>query len=93
MSKAIFKYDFTVTDAPVVYMPPGALTLSVGKQSTALGQLSMWALVDPTAGTAPYSLRVFGTGNVIPDGIGGYIGTVIDGPYVWHVFHANRSPW
>lgn len=34
----------------------------------------------------PWQFRVFGTGNEVSDNAGEYIGTAIDGPFVWHLY-------
>lgn len=58
--------------------------LSVAMQH---GELQMWAMVDPSASAKRVIVvTVYGTGHPMPDKPGIFVGSVQDGPYVWHVF-------
>lgn len=97
----IWKYKLTYKlGAPLeeqeLEMPMGAAPLTVQMQEDAL---CLWAIVNPEAPKLNHKVYVFGTGGRLPDidptvthryrhGYieRGYIGSVQDGPYVWHVF-------
>lgn len=65
-------------------MPTGATVLHVGIQRRII---TLWALVDPDANPSIRHFAVVGTGHPAPDADEGrYIGTVSEGPFVWHVF-------
>ena len=70
-------------------MAVGATLLSVHEQhgDLCLGDLCLWALVDPSASTEIRRIRIVGTGEQY-DGAGDYVGTVLMTklPLVWHVF-------
>ena len=80
-----FLIPHRITNSPVNYMPRGARPLSVGMQGQGL---YVWALVDTEAPAAEHMFAVRGTGNEIKPEVeqGDFIGTVFDGPFVWHVF-------
>jgi hypothetical protein len=92
MSRRIFRYRLDVSDRPVVAMPTGAEVLSVGPPRDGADQLDLWAIVDPFITTdEARSFRVVGTGNLMPDDCGRFIGTVpqFEGLLIWHVFEAS----
>ena len=93
--KAIWKYALTVTDNPTVKMPLDARVLTVRANSDrphAYYKIDLWALVDPEVQTAIRHFRIVGTGHPGPDlDMVDYIGTVFDGPFVWHVFEAQEE--
>ncbi len=86
MQKAIWKFNLEVEDTQIIYMPKGAKILSVGLQQP---DLCLWALVD-TAETVQEDvfIEVYGTGNPITNNmqLRDFIGTVVAGRFVWHVF-------
>lgn len=88
MAKAIWKYQVEVTDRQSVNMPAGAKILFVGVQYQAV---CLWAEVDPDAPVRPRSVRIFGTGHLMPDEPGSYIGTFMldGGALVFHAYDAS----
>jgi hypothetical protein len=84
--KTIYKYPLHITDTQVVTAPQGAVWLTVQVQRDILG---LWAVVDPTAKPCGRTIRIYGTGQPIPDyecPPKKHIGTVQEGPLVWHIF-------
>lgn len=83
--KTVWKYILELTDHQTIKLPAGHQILHVGR-CPATGQLAMWVLVEPDHTTVePVKLRVAGTGHPI-EGEPAYLGTVILGAFVWHVF-------
>jgi len=76
--KTIYKYSVHALDMPI-----GAKILSVQMQD---GRIVLWAEVDPDVATEPCVFEVFGTGQQMTDTNRQYIGTVQDGPMVWHIY-------
>lgn len=65
-------------------LPAGYAILSAGKDPT--GQISVWVDVNdaiPPAHKVP--IQFFHTGQSVPDGWN-FIGSILDAPFVWHVF-------
>lgn len=82
----IWKFELEITDWQEVMMPVGAELLSVANQN---GSLCLWAMVDPSKGSQPRYIEIFGTGNPIPTDMGvdrKFLGTAVVNPFVWHVF-------
>lgn len=80
---SVYKYQLGISSPNRIRMPMGATPLCVRIQH---GALMMWALV--RTGDVPTEERtflVFGTGHDI-DTHRLYVGTVEDGPFIWHVF-------
>jgi hypothetical protein len=75
-------------------MPEGSWILSVGKQAgQALGNLTLWAAVDPTSNKVEHTINVRGTGHDLSDiPLDSFLGTVEDGHFVWHVFGRRSQP-
>ncbi len=75
-----------------IWMPDGAEILSVGEQDNSL---VVWAIVDQDAPKVTYQFAVYGTGQPLPLDFdhnrkgNRFLGTVQQGPYVWHVFLAE----
>lgn len=77
--------------ATTLLMPKGATILTVQPQG---GTPHLWALVDPTAETEPREFIIVGTGHAL---LGHresytYLGTVQNGPLVWHAFEFRGAP-
>lgn len=85
MAKVIWKFPVKVTDDQWVGMPSGAKIFFVGEQS---GQVCLWAEVDPAAPTQSRLIRIFGTGQPMPNNPGFYIGSFMlhDGALVFHAY-------
>lgn len=85
MSGRMFKYQ--VFDG-AVEMREGAVIRAVGMQNRAI---YAWAEVPYDVGgerLAERTLRVVATGRDVPDP-GVYLGTVFDGPFVWHIYETT----
>jgi hypothetical protein len=87
----ILKYTMTnkgnvdLGQADQIFDIPGLLRpLHVGMQN---GNVTLWVAVEESKSFFPYklSVRLIGTGRNTPDDYI-YLGTVMDGEYVWHVF-------
>lgn len=83
-AQTIWKFEVPITDRARINMPAGARILSVAL-GTAPGTALLWAEVAPAAGPTDRGFRVVGTGHPLPEGVT-FIGTVQDGPFVWHVY-------
>lgn len=80
MSHAIHK--FFIDD--IVRMPQGAELLSVGLDPQ--GRQCVWAKVDQQAPMVSRRIRIYGTGHECNMPTSKFIGTFVEGPFVWHVF-------
>lgn len=84
----IWKYELEIASQQVS-IPKGAKILSVANQD---GEICLWALVDQHAPTEERSIEVIGTGWDLKRDYKSiaseltFIGTVLVGSYVWHVF-------
>ena len=84
MESRIWKYPLQITDYQTLRLPQDAQILSVQMQQ---GILCLWAKVNIDFPLENRHIAVVGTGNPIAFGIRArFIGTVQDGPLVWHVF-------
>jgi len=87
-AETIHKFPLAITDEQVIYAPPSARPLSVQFQR---GVLCLWMRLDPTEILEQFTIRIYGTGNPIQSNDHeAFIGTVQDGPMVWHVFWVVR---
>ncbi len=81
----IFKYPIALEDEQLVKMPHNAKILSVQEQK---GKICLWAMIaGGLPSTCERKIFIYGTGHEIkyPERKA-YIGTVQQGPLVWHVF-------
>jgi len=86
----IWKYELKVMTHQRVEMPCGGEILSVGNQND---KICLWATVKPSVRVPSlmlvYEIEIRGTGEECTEehGMGGqFLGTVMVGPHVWHVF-------
>lgn len=86
MNATIWKYPLERVDIQRITLPAPARILSAGLDPS--GQLCVWAMVDSSPNQMLCrEIRIFGTGHSIDDSLlPDFVGTVLDGPFMWHVF-------
>jgi len=85
VERSIWKFKLRETDKQEVEMPANARVLSAGIDPS--GELVVWALCDQNAPKVVRVVAVLGTSNPYwPDESAKFIGTVLQSPFVWHVF-------
>lgn len=84
----IWKFPLKVVDRQAVSIPATFRMLSVGTDPT--GEICLWAAVDSRNGSRQVTIIMVGTGQPLPH-VGSFIGTVLDGAFVWHVFTGPES--
>ncbi len=87
MARTVWKYDVPLNDVVEVQMPQGSRIL---KFDTQQGVLTLWALVSPEFTPERRRFRLAGTGHPLPEGSLDYIGSCLQGPFVWHLFELGR---
>ena len=88
----IWKFQLPVEGRATVQMPVGAQVLSVHVQRPNHdpdGRICWWAKCDPDGRTEDRHFAAIGTGYTIPPDLKKFIGTVLMGPLVWHVFECE----
>ena len=99
MSKTVYKYilDGNMSPDPAgdfirgtVQMPEGAIVRSAAMQA---GGLVVWAEVDRrnVGSTVAHEFIVVPTGGEVPYIELEFVGTVFNGPFVWHIYWFNPS--
>jgi len=85
MEKRIWKFTFEPTDNIEIEMPKNAEILTVQTQCE---QSCIWALVNPKEEKEIRKFRLVGTGHIINDNLGKYIGTfqIMNGQLIFHLF-------
>lgn len=92
-SRAIWKFPFHVADESVIMMPRGAQLLGVDRDPAGgdLGQLAVWAIVDPGREEVERRILVRGTGHPLAGASPlRYVGSVAQ-ELVWHVFDGGEQ--
>ncbi len=84
MSGRIYRYEVPVDDQWYAHELSGAVLHVVGRRR---GVVEFWAL-HSGGPQVPRSFRVFGTGQPLPGGVK-HVGTVLDGPLVWHLMEGT----
>ena len=88
--KTIWKYEIPVTDVVELSMPKDAHILPK-VAAVAPNRLNVWAVVDPANELEIRQFLVVGTGNPLPEEASIWIGTVVTGPFVWHLFEPPKK--
>jgi len=83
--KQIWKYKVM----GAIEMPKGAEILTVKVQDSF--NVCIWAKVDPEMEKESRLFVVIGTGHSFDDTNKEYIGTYIEGPFVWHLFEIKNK--
>lgn len=83
--KTIWKFPLQPVDDQVV-AGPGLRVISVGRDPS--GQPCAWGTVDTEAPEVKSSIALRGTGNPleINEAVHRFVGTILTGPLVWHIF-------
>ena len=87
----IYKYPLVIKCSQEIALPEGAKILTFQMQDRSP---FIWALVDPDASLESRTFRVVGTGHELWPDEGSYdhVGTVQQGPFVWHLFEMTAAP-
>ena len=51
--------------------------------------VSFWVELEPENEVIPCYFVIIGTGHPVPDDCG-YVGTILDGPFVWHLYEKKH---
>ena len=87
----IYKYQIDRTDRTEVPIREGARIIHAGLDPQE--RLCVWAEVDPYMSISPRFIHVIGTRNPMPSDVAlGYIMSVLDSPFVWHVYEEIEAP-
>lgn len=86
--KTIWKFPLERVQEQKISMPKGYEILCVKMQN---GVPTIWAVVDPLLGELYEAVRIqmVGTGHSFERENKNYLGTVIDGMFVWHFFEVG----
>ena len=85
--KRILKYELSIEDEQTILLPDNAELLTVQVQR---GVPCLWARVDTAELNVRRKIITHGTGHIVPDTTGRYVGTyqLDSGSLVFHVFDA-----
>jgi hypothetical protein len=80
----IHKYPLEITDVQLIPAPFGAKAIHVGLDPS--GTPCLWAIVEDHIKQGGMDVWIVGTGQEIPKEDHAYVGSFVQGPFVWHVF-------
>lgn len=81
--RKIFKYSLEIVQEQRIEMPAGCKVLGLQMQR---GVPALWVEIDPKEPMISYRIRMVGTGHDFDAYALHYLGTVQDGPLVWHYY-------
>lgn len=85
--RTIWKISVPVDDQRHIFdLPPGPI-VHAGRQHHSY-QVEVWVEVELDEPTLPRAFQCYGTGHLIPGDVD-YVGTAIDGQFVWHVYEVT----
>ena len=84
--KTIYKYPLNATGDQFIHIYEGHEILHVGIQND---EICLWALVDVEKPLIKRIIHIFGTGHDCASQLQHYLGTVFQGPFVWHLFEGD----
>lgn len=88
-ARTVWKCPITFATHTPTRMPAGSRLLWFDRDPT--GTLAVWIETTPGAPEVARDLHVVGTGHPVPEGAT-YVGTAIDGLFVWHLYDAGEVP-
>lgn len=81
----VHKFPLPLTDSYTLPIQHPAQIIHTGLDP--IGSLCIWAVVDPTSTEwIQHTLHVIGTGNPMSDDPKIHLGSVLQEPFMWHVF-------
>lgn len=81
----VYKYPLPLTDTYTLTIPQPAQIIHTGLDP--IGSLCIWAVVDPASTEwIQHTLHVIGEGTPFPDDPRIHLGSVLQEPFIWHVF-------
>lgn len=84
----VWKFPLEIKDLQHLHVPRGAKVLSCGRDAN--GQICIWFLVSPNRPKHIRAIRIVGTGNPFDAAdMHTFAGSIVDGPFVWHIFAFN----
>lgn len=86
--RTIWKFPFDIQDKVPLSMPQGAVLRHVGLDPAGLP--CVWAEVDPAANHMTRYLSIVGTGHLLPVRPGEFLGTLMIGHLVFHVYDGGH---
>ena len=87
--KAIWKFPILIDDEYMSAMPRGAEVISAVLSPRDPNRIDVYAVADPGHPMVGRKFLVEGTGHPLEDGAT-YVATVLQPPFVWHVFDAGE---
>lgn len=87
--KTIHKFVLTLASEQLILLNEGAKPLTVDMQ---YDKPCLWAEVDTDKPRVSTVVRMFGTGSVLPDNPGKYLGTVCPAEYLVFHYYINGEP-
>jgi len=97
MNRVIHKYPLELTERQTIKHLPCFTPAHVGLDPS--GALCLWAEVDliDSAPICSIDVEIFGTGHTIPPPphhwARQFVGSVVQGSFVWHVYLLNYEPF
>ena len=85
-NREIWKYPLEHGTEQHIRMPKGAEVLTVQIQND---HVCMWAEVSPDEPLEERRFHVIGTGHRMPADAWHYLGTIQQGPFVWHIYEGE----
>lgn len=89
MMRTVWKFKLSSIMTPVIIMPKGARIIKVGRKKSSP---TIWAIVNPDAVKVNRLIRVYETGQPLPDEPGQYLDTIEFLGHVWHLFDGGERP-
>lgn len=89
VTHTIWKFPLENSDEQWIEMPCAAKILHIAIDPK-IEKICLWAEVRTTAPKMQVGIRIIGTGHPMPDDAEQFLGTVIEGPYVWHFYRIIR---
>lgn len=86
MNFVVWKFPFSIKDEVALSMPAGARVLHVAWQGKTP---CMWVLCKANNPVVERHFRVHGTGHENIESNETYVGTLMDGAFVWHIFEVH----
>lgn len=82
--RTVWKFPLALKPEQTIELPKGAVILFTAVPAMA-GEVTMWALIGADREMEPRRFAIRGTGHEVEEDLL-YVGTVIDGSFVWHIF-------
>lgn len=85
--RQIWKYEISL-GITILNIPSGGIVRHLGVQND---NAYIWVEIDPAKELVERKFSIYGTGWDLTEDVGTYVGSIQEGPFVWHLYEEKNA--